>query len=167
MLPKKLKNFTAFSDGYGFTGLITEVETPKLALKMEEFRAGGMDAAIELEMGMEKLESTLTFAEYNEEIFKLFGLVDGNAVSLTLRGARQNDQGTDEIIINMRGRYKELDSGSWKPGDLATLKASVALGYYKLTIGGKELIEIDVQNMVRKIGGVDQLAEQRKALGFK
>ncbi|BCS94623.1 phage major tail tube protein [Desulfoluna limicola] len=166
MLPKKLKNFTAFVDGRGYVGRVTEVEVPKLALKMEEYRAGGMDAAVEIETGMEKLESSLTFAEYDEEIYKMFGLVDGNAVSLTLRGARQNDQGTDEVIINLRGGYKELDSGTWKAGDDATLKASVALRYYKLTIAGKELIEIDVENMVRKINGKDQLADQRKALGL-
>ncbi len=166
MLPKKLKNFTAFVDGRGYVGRVTEVEVPKLALKMEEYRAGGMDAAVEIETGMEKLENSLTFAEYDEEIYKMFGLVDGNAVSLTLRGARQNDQGTDEIIINLRGGYKELDSGTWKAGDDATLKASVALRYYKLTIAGKELIEIDVENMVRKINGKDQLADQRKALGL-
>ena len=166
MLPKKLKNFTAFVDGRGYVGRVTEVEVPKLALKMEEYRAGGMDAAVEIETGMEKLENSLTFAEYDEDIYKMFGLVDGNAVSLTLRGARQNDQGTDEIIINLRGGYKELDSGTWKAGDDATLKASVALRYYKLTIAGKELIEIDVENMVRKINGKDQLADQRKALGL-
>lgn len=166
MLPKKLKNFTAFVDGRGYTGRVTEIELPKLSLKMEEFRAGGMDAAVELDMGMEKLEATLTFAEYDPAIYKQFGLVNGNAVALTLRGARQNDTGTDEIVISLRGGYKELDSGSWKGGDDTSLKASVALRYYKLAIGGKELIEIDVENMVRKIGGVDQLSEQRKALGL-
>jgi len=166
MLPKKLKNFTAFVDGRGYMGRVTEVEPPKLALKMEEYRAGGMDTSVELDMGMEKLEASLTFGEYDEEIYKMFGLIDGNAVALTLRGTRQNDKGTDEIIINLRGGYKELDGGSWKAGDDSTLKASVACRYYKLTIGGVELIEIDVENMVRKINGVDQLAEQRKALGI-
>ncbi|SCX75704.1 phage major tail tube protein [Desulfoluna spongiiphila] len=167
MLPKKLKNFTAFVDGFGYAGKITELELPKLTLKTEELRAGGMDAPVEVDMGMEKLEATLTFGEYSEEIYKKFGLVNGKAVSLTLRGARQNDQGTDEIIINLQGGFKELDAGTWKAGDDTSLKASVALRYYKLTIAGTVLIELDVENMVRKINGVDQLLEQRQALGFK
>ena len=167
MLPKKLKNFTAFVDGHGYLGRVTEIETPKLSLKMEEYRAGGMDAPVELDMGMEKLETTLTFAEYDDAIFKKFGLTNGNSVPLTLRGVRENDASTDEIIIVLKGGYKELDTGSWKAGDEASLKASVACRYYKLTIGGKTLVEIDVENMVRKIGGVDQLAKQRKALGIK
>jgi len=165
-LPKRLVNMTAFVDGRGYVGRVEEVETPKLAMKMEEFRAGGMDAPVDLAMGMEKLETALTFAEYDPELYGQFGLVDGNAVSLTLRGARENDTGTDAIIINLRGGFKELDSGSWKPGDKGTLKASVSLRYYKLTIDAKELVEIDIENMVRTINGTDQLAAQREALGF-
>jgi P2 family phage contractile tail tube protein len=41
----------------------------------------------------------------------------------------------------------------------------VGLRYYKLTIGGRELIEIDKVNMIRKIGGLDQLATIRQAIG--
>ena len=165
MLAKKLKNFTAFVDGRGYAGKIKELEPPKLTLKMEEYRAGGMDAATEIDMGMEKLESTLTFSEYDKEIFKQFGLTDGNAVALTLRGAMEDDTTTEEIVIQLRGRYKSLETGSWKAGDDATLKATVSCRYYKLSIGGSELVEIDVENMVRKIDGKDQLEAQRKALG--
>lgn len=166
MLPKRLINMTAFVDGRGYAGRIDEIGPPKLALKMEEYRAGGMDAPVELEMGMEKMEANVTFAEYDPELFGLFGLVDGNAVSLTVRGARQNDTGTDAIIMTMKGMYKELDPGTWKSGDKGTLKTVIACRYYKLTIDGQDLIEIDIENMIRKINGTDQLAEQRKALGL-
>lgn len=166
MLPRKLKNFTAFVDAKGYAGRVSEIELPKLTLKTEEFRAGGMDAPVEIDMGMEKIEASITFSEYDEEIFRHFGLTAGNGVGLTLRGARQNSTGTDEIIINLTGIFKELDSGSWKSGDETTLKASVACTYYKLTIAGSELIEINTVGMVRKINGEDQLQEQRVALGL-
>ena len=165
-LPKLLKNMTAFVDGRGYAGRVEEIEPPKLALKMEEYRAAGMDVPVDLDMGMEKMESSVTFAEYDPELFGLFGLVNGNAVSLTIRGARENDTGTDAIIMNIRGGFKELDTGTWKPGDKGTLKGSISCRYYKLTIGGQEMIEIDVENMIRKIKGTDQLAAQREALGL-
>lgn len=165
-LPKRLKNFTAFVDGRGYAGRVDEVEPPKLAMKMEEYRAGGMDAPVDLDMGMEKMESGITFAEYDPELFKLFGLVDGNAVSITLRGSREDDNETEAIIITLRGSFKELDPGSWKAGDKGTLKAAIACRYYKLTINGNELVEIDIENMIRKINGTDQLAAQREALGL-
>jgi len=46
------------------------------------------------------------------------------------------------------------------------LKCTVAANYYKLTIDGKELIEIDAENMIRKIDGVDQMTSMRTALGI-
>ncbi|MCG8633090.1 MAG: phage major tail tube protein [Desulfobacterales bacterium] len=166
MLPKKIKNWTAFVDGYGYAGKVEDINPPKLALKMEEYRAGGMDMPVELEMGMEKMEASMTFTEYNEEIFGLFGLVDGNAVAVTFRGAREDDSGTDAVIISMRGGFRELDPGTWKAGDKATLKAAISCRYYQKKIAGAEIVEIDVENMIRKIKGVDQLAAQRQALGI-
>lgn len=166
MLPKKLKNFHAFVNAKGYAGKVSEIELPKLTLKTEEFRAGGMDAPVEIDMGMEKLEASITFSEYDADIFKQFGLTTGDAVPLILRGAIENSAGTEAVIINLTGIFKELDSGSWKAGDETTLKASIACKYYKLTIDGSPLVEIDVEGMVRKINGVDQLKQQRKALGL-
>ncbi|MEH0021697.1 MAG: phage major tail tube protein [Desulfobacter sp.] len=166
MLPKRLKNMTAFVDGHGYAGRVEEVTPPKLALKLEEYRAAGMDAPVELDMGMEKMEVSLTFTEYDDKLFTRFGLVNNSETGLTIRGVRQNDTGTDAIIMTMRGIYKELDAGTWKPGDKGTLKASISCRYYKLTIADKDLVEIDIENMVRKINGTDQLAEERKALGL-
>ena len=42
----------------------------------------------------------------------------------------------------------------------------LALRYYKLTHGGDVVHEIDIPNMVRTIGGVDQLSAVRSALGI-
>jgi P2 family phage contractile tail tube protein len=166
MLPKILKNLTAFVDGQGYAGRVSELEPPKLTIKGEEYRGGGMDAPIEVDMGMEKLEATMTFSEYDAALFKLFGLVDGEAVAVTLRGLMQDDGDAVAVICELRGRYKEMDSGTWKPGEVGTLKASIAARYYKLTINSEVVVEIDVVNMIRKIGGKDQLESQRKALGL-
>ena len=42
----------------------------------------------------------------------------------------------------------------------------MTLEAFKETIGGVSVTEIDVINMVRMVGGVDRLAEQRAALGI-
>ncbi|MFP3033837.1 MAG: phage major tail tube protein, partial [Wolbachia sp.] len=138
MLPKILKNFNVFVDGRGYAGKIDEITLPKLTIKTEEYRAGGMDIPINIDMGMEKLEAELTFSEYDSELFRLFGLINNNAVYLTLRGGLQGSSDTESVVINLRGLFKELDFGSWKPAEKATLKCTVAANYYKLTIDGKE-----------------------------
>ena len=87
-------------------------------------------------------------------------------MQLTIRGAIQA-QGSEAqaVVINLSGGWRELDAGSWKPGDKSTLKAMVAASYYKLSIGGVELIEVDAANLVRKVNGTDQLAGIRAAIG--
>jgi len=164
-IPRVLKNFSLFVDGRGLAGTIDTLTLPTFALKMEEFRGGGMDAPVELDMGMEKLEGTFALAEYNPDIVALYGLARADT-QLTARGALRRD-GEDAIpmVVNMTGQVKELDPGDWKAGDMATGTFSYTLRYLKITVGGRELIEIDKVNMIRRINGVDQLATIRQAIG--
>ncbi len=166
MIPKVLKNFNLFVDGNGYAGLVEDLTLPKLSLKLEDLYNGGMDAPIDLEMGMDKLECDFSLSEYNADIIKQFGLRNGAQVSLTLRGGLDNETGVTPVVVNLTGAWKDLDLGSWKAGDKSSLKVSVSLRYYKLTIGGEELVEVDVQNMIRIIDGQDQLADMRAAIGL-
>ena len=164
MLPKILKNFNLFVVGRGYAGRVDEITLPKLTIKTEEFQGAGMSAPVEIDMGMEKLEMDMTFSEYDPELFKLFGLTNGAEVAFTIRGALEGNGETSPVIINARGYFKEMDFDSWKPAEKASLKSSVACNYYKLTIDGVELIEIDPINMVRKVNGSDQFSGIRQAL---
>ena len=167
MLDDILKNMALFVDGRGFAGNVEELTLPKLTLKTEEFRNGGMDAPIDIEMGMEKLESEFTLTRFDKNVLKLFGLAPGQLTPLTIRGAVISDNGTQTpVVINLQGVVREMDLGNWKPGEKATLKMMLALRYYKLTHGGELIHEIDIPNMVRTIGGIDQLAAVRSALGI-
>lgn len=169
MLPRTLKNFNLIVDGRGYAGRIEELTLPKLSRKMEEFRGGGMNAPVEIDMGMEKLECEFTLAEYNEDVLKLWGLTDAAGCSLKFKGSLEADDASStqtpvEVIV--RGRWRELDMGGWKGGDKATLKVTVAVSYYKYNASGQDLIEIDVPGMIEKVNGVDRLAATRANLGL-
>ncbi|WP_320055618.1 phage major tail tube protein [Desulfuromonas thiophila] len=169
MIPAVLKNFSLFVDGKGYAGQVEEIVLPKLTRKMQEHRAGGMNGPVELDYGLEKLEASFTLSDYNKEVLSLFGAVDNAKVPLRFKGAVEQDDEDGsvtavEVVLN--GRWRELDMGSWKGGDKAVLKVGVAASYYKYTQAGEDLIEIDVVNMIEKIGGVDRLAAQRAALGL-
>ena len=166
MIPKKLKNYVAFVDGHGYAGLVKELTLPKLTLKTEEYRAGGMDIPVEIEMGMEKLEADMTLAQYDKNIIGLWGKTSREPVSMTVRGAQSDGNSTEAVVINLRGIFRELDQGAWKVGEESTMKVSVAVSYYKLSLDGSTLVEIDAENMRRIINGVDQLEGQRRALGI-
>jgi len=167
MLNDILKNLNLFADGRGYAGNVEELNPPKLTMKTEEFRNGGMDAPVEVEMGMDKLEASFSLTKYDADVLKIFGLAPGNTKPLTFRGSLSGEDGVEKpVIIQMTGMLKEMDPGSWKPGDKANLKVTVAVRYYKHTINGEVVHEIDVPNMIRIVNGVDQLAVTRKNLGM-
>jgi P2 family phage contractile tail tube protein len=167
MLNNILKNMNLFVDGRGYAGNVEELTPPKLTFKIEEFRNGGMDAPVEVEMGMDKLEASFSLTKYDADVLKLFGLAPGNTKPLTFRGSIISEDGAENpVVIQLQGMLKEVDQGSWKPGDKATLKGTVACRYYKHTVAGIVVHEIDIPNMIRNVGGVDQLAATRKNLGM-
>ena len=165
-MSKILKNFNLFVDGRGYAGRAEEVTPPKLTIKTEEIRAGGMDAPISVDLGMEKLECQFSLIEYDPELLKQFGLISGNAVQLTLRGALVDDNSTTPMVISVRGMFTEVDMGKFKAGDKATMQCSVACRYYSLEIGGNKIIEVDIDNMTRVINGTEQMSEIREAIGL-
>ena len=161
------KNINLFVDGRGYAGQIEEFNAPKLALKTEEFRAGGMNAPIELTMGMEKLETDFSLVSYDADVLSLFGVREGSTVPFVAREALESLDGTITAVIHtMRGKIKEIDPGTSKAGDKPTLKITMALTYYKLQHGDSVVQEIDVENMIQSINGVDALAGIRGALGL-
>lgn len=160
-----IKNGTVFVDGRGFLGDSEEITPPKLALKTEEFRGGGMDAPIEMDMGMEKLEASFTLINFDSIVMSLFGVERNGTVSFIYKVASKSDDGTVKPhVYVMRGFIKEMDSGSMKAGEAAKLKITVTLDFYSLAIDSIPIHVIDVKNMKRIIGGVDQLAAEREAL---
>lgn len=166
MISDVLRNCDLFVDGRGYAGKVEEMTPPKLTVQTEEYRAGGMDAPVELDMGMEKLECGFSLGAVDAGVLKLWGLRAGARVPLTFRGALEDENGAVKAAaVKVRGLLKEIDYGAWKPGEKATLKAAVAVRYYRLEIAGETIHEIDVENMVRLVNGVDQLAAQRAALG--
>ena len=82
-----LKNFNLFVDGVGCAGVIDELQIPKLTIVEDDHRAGGMDAPIGIDMGMEKLEASFTLSGSNKNALRKFGVAEGGEVQFTARGS--------------------------------------------------------------------------------
>lgn len=161
------KNFNLTVDGRGYAGQASEFNAPKLATIEEEFRAGGMDMAIDVTMGMQKLTCDFSLFAYDMNVLALFGVVQGNSVPLTVReGLESFDGSVKAVVHNLRGKITELDPGTSKPGELPVLKATMSLTYYKMTHDGRVIHEVDAENMVRVINGTDVMSAMRRALGM-
>ncbi|MCP8687743.1 phage major tail tube protein [Marinobacterium sedimentorum] len=167
-LPRKLKNMNLFNDGISYAGQIEEVTPPNLSRIMEDWRGGGMNAPIKADQGMEALSMEWTCGGFMQEPLHQFGITTHDGVLLRFAGAYQADDtgSVDAVEITVRGRHSTIEQGNAKPGEASPFKVTTECSYYKLTINGEEVIEIDIINMIEKVNGVDRLADQRKAIGL-
>lgn len=162
-----LKNFNLFIDGRGYAGRVDEYSPPDLAIQGEEFRAGGMDVPITLDMGQEAMEASFILSGYDYDALALWGVAEGQQVAVTARGALENYDGTVTPIAHyLRGKVKTIAGAAWTPGQKAPVTFTLALDYFKSEHGGRVIHEIDAINMIRVVNGTDRLAAQRAALGM-
>lgn len=164
--PRKLKDLAAFNEGQRYLGEVASLTLPKLTRKLEEWRGGGMDRAVKIDMGGEPLECEMTLGGPMRDILRQHGLTKLAGAFLRFAGAFQDDAtgAVDSVEVTVRGRHEEIDMGEWKPGEGGEFKVKSALVYYRLDWNGVTEIEIDVLNMVFRVGGVDRQAELRAAI---
>ena len=167
-LPRVLKAFAAFVDGTNYMGEVPELTLPTLSRKMEEYRAGGMQGPVDLDFGQEKMEAELKGAGWLKDIAKKWGSHRHDAVMIRFAGALNDDEseGWTPVEVVMRGRLSEIDPGSSKAGDTTERTYKYVLTYYKEVVDGQVELEIDLVNLVENVGGVDNLAGMRAALGI-
>jgi P2 family phage contractile tail tube protein len=167
-LPKKLKAFNLFNNGENYVGQVAEVTPPKLTRKTEAYRGGGMNGPIDLDFGQEAIVLEWTCGGLMKSVLQQYGITKHDGVQLRFAGAYQAEDATrpDAVEIIVRGRHKELDFGNAKPGDDTSFKVSTSCSYYKLSINGETIIEIDFINMIEKVNGDDLLATLRNAIGL-
>lgn len=160
-----LRLFGLFVDGRGYAGQVENITPPKLTIKTEDDRSGGMDGTRKMDMGMEAMELSYAIEKADPDLMKMFGLVKGGDIAITLRGGIDRDGTTVRVVINARGRLIEIDEGEWSAKQVEQ-KHLWTVNYYKRTVSGEVIHEIDVDNAIRIIDGVDQLKELRDAAGI-
>lgn len=166
-LPSKLKNFDIFQNGESWLGQVPSVTLPKLTRKMEDFIAGGMGGPVEIDLGQEKIELGFTAGGLIKSALSKYGATSVDAVQLRFAGAFQSDSNGayNAVEVSVRGRYKEFDPGDAKPQSDTEHKFSVSCAYYRLSIDGVPVIEIDMLANKLVVDGVDITAAQRAATG--
>ena len=85
-------------------------------------------------------------------IWELYAATGVDAVPIRFAGSYQRDDTGETVAVEvvMRGRQKEIDTGEGKQGEDTESKISVVCTYFRLTMDGKELVEIDTINMIEK-----------------
>lgn len=166
-MPRKLKNLNLFNDGESYLGQVTTVTLPTLTRAMEDYRGGGMSGPVKIDNGQEAIDLEWTCGGVMRSVLRQYGVTRHDGVQLRFAGAYQRDDtgAVDAVEVVVRGRHSEVGMGEATAGEDTEFNVTTACSYYKLVINGVTEIEIDLVNMVEMVGGVDRLAEQRRAIG--
>ncbi len=110
MIPQTLTNTNLFIDGVSFAGDVPSLTLPKLAVKTEQYRAGGMDAPVSIDMGLEAMEAKFSTNGARREALNFFGLADQSAFNGVFRGSFKGQKGASvrESEINQKGKARKL-----------------------------------------------------------
>lgn len=165
----KVFNARVYIDGNDFIAKAEEVELPKVKFTFAETKALGLYGASELPTGIDKLEAKIKFNTVDPSFMKLASDPFTSRVVI-VRAPYQvwTQQGVSksaDLKAEMRGFFKEFDSGKFKARDTVEAEATLSVIYYRLEIDSKEILEIDVINNIYKVDGKDKLQEYRTAIG--
>lgn len=165
MYPRKIKNFNIFVDGISYFGLVEKATMPDLALQTSDYKGSGMDAPVAIDMGMEGMSAELTVAEFRPELMSMLG----TRQLIVLRAAAQAEADVtdaDALVFTLRGRISKSTASEFGAGNDVTLGLTMAVDRFRCEVAGTAVVDIDVEAGKRIIGGVDQTAAIRRAMGL-
>lgn len=168
-LPKKLKMMDLFNEGNSYLGQTGEVTIPKLTRKLEDWRGGGMQGNVKVDLGLgdDANEFNWKLGGLDLLVIKQYGAATVGANMLRFTGSYQRDDTgeTSALEIVLHGRHEEIDFGNQKQGDDTETSVKTIWSYYKLSIDGVVIIEIDLVANIFIVDGVDLNAEHMKNIG--
>ena len=166
-LPRKLKAMALFVDGQHYAGECTEVTPPTIERETEDYRAGGMNGPVKLDMGGSELTMTLKVAGHVAAMVAQYGgSLSGTQLRLVQAVQADDAEAVQGVELVARGRMTKFDPGTAKVGDLTEHEYEFALTYIKWVDNGTTQVEVDYVNMIENVGGVDRMAQTRAVLGI-
>ena len=165
----KVFNTRVYIDGKDFIAKAEEVDLPKVKFKFSDAKALGIYGEFELPSGLDKLEARIKF----NSIYGDFIALASNpfvARTIIIRASKQDwDQRgvAREVPVKaeIRGFFKEFDSGKIKGRESAEADATISVIYYKLEVDGRDIVEVDVINNIYKVKGQDILQAYKQNIG--
>lgn len=161
-------NFAAYEDGNEYLGL-TKVTLPDVKFISQSISGAGISGNIEAVIAqVEAMTMSLDFRTTTSEAIKL---LEPTRHNLELRVARQDEDvvkanlgvtAIKHLFVIIPKSYKGGSVAPASPGDAS---GEYAVRYWKCSIDGKTVIEIDPINNIININGIDYTKDLRAALG--
>lgn len=154
-----LRAWTFFRQGSRIQGS-HEFTSPALAITKTDLRTGAQDAPTPVDDGMEALTCQLKFYGLDVDMLSSFGFISGSKPRFTAyQGYIGNGlaRGTIEEIEGFVMTVTPDASGNATLSERA-ITVDIAVSYYRQTLDGRELFEIDTERFARRVNGVDMLS---------
>lgn len=170
MVPDKLVNFKCYNEGDDMLG-ITDVSLPELAYLTDTIKGAGIAGEIDAPVigHFQSLSTTINWRSLIEDNIKLFA---PKTYHFDFRGSVQiYDEGSGEFKTKavkcvMKCMPKTGTLGNFDPATTMGTSGEYEVTYLKISIEGKEYVEIDKLAFICRIDGVDYLAKVRRDLGM-
>ena len=168
MIQDILRDFILYNGADKMVGRIESFKPPDLERLVEDVRMSGMDMPMPVDMGMAAMEASWVTTGIDAGSYAGFGLISSaTPIAVSVRGAVINPlTGIPTPVIHaFNGPITKIEAAAWKVGERPGLTTTIKPIFYSLTHGGVPVIEIDVINGIRLVGGVDQLITLRAITG--
>ncbi|MBL4775308.1 MAG: phage major tail tube protein [Mariprofundus sp.] len=156
-IPQFITGQTAFIQGIGLLGMVKTVTLPKVEQIRETIKQGGFERSIATGI-FKALEAELTLTEYHPVAYQ--AMQNENAL-IVIKGSIKQAGKDIPLEVTFKGGV-DVDDGVWETGKEAERKVKVFCDYYSLMIGGVLQVEMDRENMIATVMGVDHLEAMRK-----
>lgn len=163
-------NARVYLDGTNdLLGRAATVTLPDVSVATEALRGLGMIGTVEVPTGLEALVTKIKWNGFYPDVLGM-SLNPFVAHKLQVRASLETygpggriEEKAVECLLTVS--WKKTPLGAMSPGGKQESEDELPTTYIKLTVGGKEVVELDVHNNVWKVDGKDVLETYRKNLG--
>ena len=148
---------------------LDELKLPDLQKIFQDHHPGGSPVAMEVSVGIAKLEPTFKLKGFDPDLLGQFGL-GGQAKKLFTGYGVMRDAKTGELIqsvATIEGSLGKAAGDAMKRGELQGHEYAInEVTHYELTFGGRELFYWDFWTNALRVNGEDQQAAVNRLLGL-
>lgn len=155
----QLRVWTFFRQGIRIQGA-HEFTPPILSVTKTDLRTGAQDAPTPVDDGMEALTCQIKFFGIDTDMLASFGFSGGSRSRFTAYQGYLGNGTARGTVEEIEGFVMTVTPDARGNASLSenAITVDIAVSYYRQTLDGRELFEIDTERFSRRVNGVDQLA---------
>lgn len=167
---KQLTNCNLYMEGGAFLGALASITLPEIKHKTIEHKGGDLIGTPKLPGAFESMTATLKMNGLYEDFHALAANPDAFRSIMVRANQKVRDgygkTGDESVIVYLRGWFSASKIGEMKSSEGSNPEYTMEVSYYRLVVGGVDIEEIDVENTVHNVLGIDVLADFRSNLGI-